>query len=93
MDQAQLHKYFSNIQIEVMFSSTHIDYDDIERPIKSLIRSADTIQLLPGRHISSRYVLVTHEFRDVVKPLQLFAEPVTDVYLNLEETSSEDRRI
>ena len=72
----------------MMSSNTFIDYDDIETPIKAVLRGAISTQILPRSRVDFSHILKTHEFFDVTKPLQLFTEPDVTPYFNIAETYS-----
>ena len=75
MDDDELRSYFDgNKQLHLRSSLNFVDYDDIDRPIKSFLVNNAEISLTFGRNKFIDVVLESHEFRDTTTLLQLFAE-------------------
>ena len=51
--------------INAFYSRTYVDYDDIENPVKSILRGGPYMAIKPNVAKRVRFTLATHEFRDM----------------------------
>ena len=84
MDDDELRSYFDGDKhLHLRSSFNFVDYDDIDRPIKSFLVNSAEVSLTFGRNKFVDVVLESHEFRDTTTLLQLFAEEDQTLFLNV----------
>ena len=85
MEQDELARYFDGTKsMNIVYSKTFIDYDDIETPIQAVYKGSQIIALSSSTKMDARIIMGTNEFKDMTKILQLFTEEVTTQFVNLE---------
>ena len=86
MNQNELNSYFNEPKgIKVLYSRTYVDFEDIEQPLKSILRGGDSFYDIESEDRSiKRYTLSTHEFRDSSFIFEFFSDPENHEFFNLE---------
>ena len=89
MSDAELNDYFSGQKSFFVRSSYNfIDYDDIEVPIKAVIKGESELAIMsPSVKNEVSISLKKHIFNDVTPRLQLFTDPTTHTYLNAQKST------
>ena len=68
MGDEDFKKYFDGSKkLRLKYSNTFIDFDDIETPVKEVIKTAEKVTLDAGMTTKSRFILNTNEFQDTSK--------------------------
>ena len=62
-------------------------------PMKAILKGSDVFTVLATEQTLVRYIFKTHQFSDVTKPLQQFAQPIITEYFNLAQVEYSSSKV
>ena len=89
MENSELTSYMEGKSISMIYTTTFIDYEQIERPVRSIVKGSKALELSNTSKTSLYYLLKTNEFRDTTRRIQLFGEEESTQFLTLDSVQKD----